>query len=563
MKELTKKVMVIGHKNPDSDSICSAIAYAGLMNGYREKNIREGIEDCGKEYEPCRAGVINKETEFVLRRFGFQIPRLCLDVRAQVSDLDIRDELGIPSSTSLRNAWRMMIERDITTLPVVHHDGHLEGIITVQDIAMANMDSLEADVLSKAKVPLRNLLETIDGELICGNPETIIDRGRVTIGAGSPEAMENKVKEGDIVMVGDRYEAQLCAIELGASMVIVCLESKIARTIMKLASEHDCILISTPYDTYTASRLVNQSIPVGNHMQTKVTTFDSSTSLDEVREVMSRVRFDYFPVIDSSGVVQGLVSKRNLINLKRKEMVLVDHNEKSQCVDGFEEADILGIIDHHRIGDMETAGPIFFRNQPVGCTATIIYDMYHEYGVEITPQMAGLLCCAILSDTLKFRSPTCTPKDRRTAQELAQIAGEDLDQLASDMFDAGEDLSGKTPDGIFHNDCKILRHGNIRMAIAQGTFNSMTNLEKAEKIISFYITEVPGNEKVDMAFYLATSIGDQSSDVLFAGKDADLLLQEAFGVDAADGKAHLDGVVSRKKQFVPGLLSALDESDQF
>ncbi|MBQ1424431.1 MAG: DHH family phosphoesterase, partial [Lachnospiraceae bacterium] len=221
MKETTKKVMVIGHKNPDSDSICSAIAYAGLMNAVREKNIREGMKDCGKEYEACRAGVINKETEFVLRRFGFQIPRLCLDVRAQVSDLDIRDELGIPSSTSLRNAWRMMIEHDITTLPVIHHDGQLEGIITVQDIAMANMDSLEADVLSKAKVPLRNLLETIDGELICGNPERIIDKGRVTIGAGSPEAMENKVKEGDIVMVGDRYEAQLCAIELGASMVIV------------------------------------------------------------------------------------------------------------------------------------------------------------------------------------------------------------------------------------------------------------------------------------------------------------------------------------------------------
>lgn len=555
--------MVIGHKNPDSDSICSAIAYAGLMNAVREKNIREGMKDCGKEYEACRAGVINKETEFVLRRFGFQIPRLCLDVRAQVSDLDIRDELGIPSSTSLRNAWRMMIEHDITTLPVIHHDGQLEGIITVQDIAMANMDSLEADVLSKAKVPLRNLLETIDGELICGNPERIIDKGRVTIGAGSPEAMENKVKEGDIVMVGDRYEAQLCAIELGASMVIVCLESRIARTITKLAAEHDCTLISTPYDTYTASRLVNQSIPVGNHMQTKVTTFAPTTPLDEVREVMGRVRFDYFPVVDSEGVVKGLVSKRNLIDLKHKEMVLVDHNEKSQCVDGFEEADILGIIDHHRIGDMETTGPIYFRNQPVGCTATIIYDMYNEYGVEITPQTAGLLCCAILSDTLKFRSPTCTPKDCRTAMELARIAGEDLDRLASDMFDAGEDLSGKTPDGIFHNDCKILRHGNVRMAIAQGTFNSTTNLEKAEKIISFYITEVPGNEKVDMAFYLATSIGDQSSEVLYAGKNADLLLQEAFGADTADGKAHLDGVVSRKKQFVPGLISALDDSDQF
>ena len=210
----TKKVMVIGHKNPDTDSICSAICYANLRNKIHERNMQAGIEDDGREYETCRAGVINKETEFVLNRFGFELPRLCLDVRAQVSDLDIRSELGIPSGTSLRNAWRMMTEKDISTLPVIHSDGRFEGLITVHDIAMANMDSLEADILSKANVPVKNLLETIEGELLTGDPDGIIDRGRLIIGAGSPEAMEDKVIEGDIVIVGDRYEAQLCAIEL-------------------------------------------------------------------------------------------------------------------------------------------------------------------------------------------------------------------------------------------------------------------------------------------------------------------------------------------------------------
>ena len=554
----TKKVMVIGHKNPDTDSICSAICYANLRNKIHERNMQAGIEDDGREYEPCRAGVINKETEFVLNRFGFELPRLCLDVRAQVSDLDIRSELGIPSGTSLRNAWRMMTEKDISTLPVIHSDGRFEGLITVHDIAMANMDSLEADILSKANVPVKNLLETIEGELLTGDPDGIIDRGRLIIGAGSPEAMEDKVVEGDIVIVGDRYEAQLCAIELGASIVIVCLEDKIARTIKKLAEDHNCTLISTHHDTYSVSRLINQSIPVGNHMHTKVMSFQPATPLDEVREAMSRVRYDYFPVIDNDFMLHGLVSKRNLINLKRKEMVLVDHNEKSQCVDGFEEADILGIIDHHRIGDMETSGPILFRNQPVGCTATIIYAMFREHGLDIDPPIAGLLCCAILSDTLKFRSPTCTQKDRSAAVDLARIAGVDLDRLATDMFDAGEDMSGKTPDGVFHNDCKTLRHGGLRLTIAQGTFNSVSSLKKAEKMMAEYIEKVPGTEDVDMAFYLATGIQDQSSDVLFAGKGAAALLEEAFGQAPEDGHVHLPGVMSRKKQFVPALLEAIE-----
>ncbi|MBQ7174999.1 MAG: putative manganese-dependent inorganic diphosphatase [Lachnospiraceae bacterium] len=558
MKDEIRKVMVIGHKNPDTDSICSAICYANLRNRIRERNLQSGLEDDGRVYEPCRAGVINKETEFVLHRFGFELPRLCLDVRAQVSDLDIRGELGIPSGTSLRNAWRKMIEQDISTLPVVHGNGHLEGVITVSDIAMANMDSLEADILSKAHVPVRNILETIEGELINGDAEGFIDRGRLIIGAGSPEAMEDIVEEGDIVIVGDRYEAQLCAIELGASVVIVCLANKIAKTIRKLAEENHCMLIATHYDTYTVSRLINQSIPVGNHMQTKVMCFTPATSLDEVREAMSRVRYDYFPVVDDEDIVHGLVSKRNLINLKRKELVLVDHNEKSQCVDGFEEAEILGIIDHHRIGDMETSGPILFRNQPVGCTATIIYHMFREHGIGIEPPIAGLLCCAILSDTLKFRSPTCTKKDRDAAADLAVIAGVDLDQLASDMFDAGEDMTGKTPDGVFHNDCKTLRHNGMRLAIAQGTFNSVASLEKAEQMIAGYIDEVPEREGLDMAFYLATGIQDQSSDVLYAGRGADALLREAFRTETEGGKVHLPGVMSRKKQFVPALLDALE-----
>ena len=544
------KIMVIGHKNPDTDSICSAIAFSNLMNKAGGQQV----------YEPCRAGVINAETAFVLNRFHFQIPRLKLDVHAQVSDLDIREETGISPETSLREAWERMKEKELQTLPIVNADGGLLGVIAVRDIAMANMDFFDSGVLAEANVPVRNILHSIGGVLISGEEDMVVKKGRITIGASNVASIRENFIEDDILIVGNRKENQRVAVELGASMVIACVTESVDEEITQKAKESGCILIRTKNDTYTTARLLTQSIPVSNYMKTDVLVFEPSTQIDEVKDTMSRVRYDYFPVIDH-GRVRGLISKRNLLSLKKKQLILVDHNEKSQCVDGFEDAEILGIIDHHRIGDIETTGPILFRNVPVGCTATILTDMYHEMGVEITPEIAGILCSAILSDTLAFRSPTCTQRDRNAAAELAGIAGIDCMEFAAEMFDAGEDLTGKTAETVYHNDLKILRSGDLRIAIAQGNFNSQANLQKAEELVSKYIEQVLETEHVNLAFYIATSIRDQSSDVIFAGSQAESVLKRGF--KTAPGRfgqgVRIKGLVSRKKQFVPGLLSVLQE----
>ncbi len=552
----SRKIIVIGHKNPDTDSICSAIAYAELMNKVAQRKA-----DGEKEipvYEACRAGTINPETSFVLDLFGREIPRLCLDVRGQVADLDIRTAEAVSPNSSLRETWESMKKQELTTLPVLNENHSLEGLIGVKDIAMATMDALDSSIFATNNVPVRNVLSTIEGELVCGDPDACVSKGRIRIGASNPESVEQNFEKSDIVIIGNRAEILRLTVNLGSSVIIVCMCDGIEPEIAELAKEKGCTLIRTPLDTYTASRLLGQSVPVSNYMTTEITSFSPSDSVDDVREVMSRYRHDYFPVIEKNKVY-GLISKRNLISLRKKQLVLVDHNEKSQCVDGFEEAEILAIVDHHRIGDLETTGPVEFRNVPVGCTATIITDMYHEYGIEIEPKTAGILCCAILSDTLAFRSPTCTQKDIDTAKELAAIVNIDCQKLADSMFDAGEDLRGKSPEAIFRNDYKVLRSGNLRIAISQGTFNSPANHRRVKEIMQESIRSFLRSEDVDLAFYIATAIQEKSSDVICAGDGAEDLVRRSFETEDGGIGIRVPGLVSRKKQFVPAILNTLQE----
>ena len=282
-----------------------------------------------------------------------------------------------------------MRDQQITTLSVVDDGGALLGIITLKDLAMANMDFDGNQFLADAKTSYRNILETLNGTMVTGDPEGCVQTGKVVIGAASPETMETVVEPGDVVLVANRYEAQFCAVEMGAACVIVCTGSAVPKTIVRLAEERGCTILSTPFDTYPAACRISQSVPVSFHMlDHDIMTFRLSDELEDVREVMGRVRHVYFPVLDHEGKYVGVISRRNLLNLRRRRLILVDHNEKTQCVDGWEDAEILEIIDHHRIGNLETSGPVYFRNQPVGCTATVIYQMYGEQGVEVSPEIA-------------------------------------------------------------------------------------------------------------------------------------------------------------------------------
>ena len=550
MEHTKRKVMVIGHRNPDTDSICSAIAYANLKNKTE-----------GPWFEACRAGEPNQETAYVLKRFHARPPRRCLNVSAEVQDIDIRRVPGVPGSTTMRRAWEKMRDTQANSQPIVAEDGRLEGMITLSDLAVANMDSLDTHALSNARTPIRNIVETLDGTVLAGDGEGVLEKGKIVIGAGSPEAMESMVETGDIVLVANRYESQLCAIEMEAACVVVCMGSAVAKTIVKMAAAHGCTLISTPYDTYAASCLIKQSVPICAHMTPyeKLLSFLPTTPVEEAKKVMGRVRHVYFPVHTAKGKYLGLISRRNLLNLQRKQLILVDHNEKTQCVEGYEEAEILEVIDHHRIGSLETSGPVFFRNQPVGCTATIVYQMYREAGVEIEPDMAGLLLSAILSDTLAFRSPTCTRQDENAAGELARLAGVEIEDLASEMFEAGENLDGRAAEDVFFQDFKIFTHGDLRFGVGQGSYMSEKNRRKAAELLRPYLPEALKREGVQMIFFMLTSVKEESSQVLCAGEGAEELLSAAFGCRKEGESFVLPGVVSRKKQLIPAMLNTLQQ----
>ena len=550
MPKTAHKVVVIGHRNPDTDSICSAIAYAELKN-----------KTSDLVCEPRRAGKMNQETEFVLKKFGVRPPRMCTDVNPKIRDVDYREMPGIPGSTSLRKAWEIMRDKQIDTLPVTSPDNELEGVITVKDIATANMDVFDTGILAKSQTTYRNILETLGGTMVVGREDDVCTTGHIRIGTATPEMLENSMEKGDIVILTNRYESQLCAIEKEASLLIICNGAKVGRTIQRIAEEMGVAIMSAPVDTYAAGKLISQCAPISYYMtRSDIMKFTLVTPVADVTRVMAKVRHRYFPILDEDGKYCGMVSRRNIINLQKRRIILVDHNEATQAVEGFDQAEILEIIDHHRIGSLETSGPVYFRNQPVGCTATIITQMYDENGVEIPPQIAGLLLAAILSDTLVFRSPTCTPLDEALAKRLAKIAGVEIDEFASEMFEAGEKLDGKTAEEVFLQDFKVFMCGDIRFGVAQGSYMTRKNLLAAENLLRPYLEEARNKQNVEDIYMLLTDVPKEESVVISDGRYAAEVLADGFDTHPAeDGSWTLPGVVSRKKQFIPAMMSAYQE----
>ncbi len=541
-------IKVIGHRNPDTDSICAAIAYSRLKNAIDKEHA----------YKPCRAGQLNRETQFVLNYFGEATPELYVDVSPQVRDVDVRLAEGVDGEMSLREAWTRMRDQNLDTLCIVDGEKNLKGLITVKDVATANMDGIDPFVLSKSETSYQNVIDTIGGKVLVGDPTGKTVQGRIIIGAGNSELMERAIRKGDVVIVTNRSESQLTAIEMEAGCIVVGMDSKVSKTIRMLAEENDCLIISTPLNTYATGQIIPQAAPIRYYMLKEgLLTFNLNSSVEEATKLMARVRHRYFPVLGDDGKYLGVLSRRNLLNLHKKQLILVDHNEKSQAAEGLEEAEVLEIIDHHRIGSLETDNPVYFRNMPVGCTCTIVYQMYRENGVEIDRSTAGLMLSAILSDTLMFRSPTCTPTDERTARELAELAGVELEAYADDMFEHGGDISGETAEQIFGTDYKVFTSGSFHFGVGQGSYMSEKNRLAAEELVGPYLETARNKQGLDFVFYLFTDVRGAASDLLMCGKGAEQLVTRAFGAEVRDGAAVLPGVLSRKKQFVPMLIDAL------
>ena len=490
------------------------------------------------------------------------VPRLMETVETQVGDIQIRRTKGVRRGLSIKRAWNLMQEIDIYTVPVVSSKGVLEGLITVGDIAKSYMSVYDSHILSQANTQYANIVETLQGTTVVGDSEAHFSQGKVLVAAANPDVLENYIEKGDLVILGNRYESQLCAIEMEAGCIVVCEGAEVSFTIRKLAKDRGCVVISTPYDAFTTARLIHQSIPVGHFMRTeKLITFEEGDGISEVREVMTSKRHRDFPVVGEDGRYQGMISRRNLLGANGKSVILVDHNERNQTVAGIEQAEIKEIIDHHRIGSVETMSPVFFRNQPLGCTATIVYQMYREQGAPLDRATAGLLCSAIISDTLLFRSPTCTETDRQAAEELAAIAELDMEAFAEKMFAAGSNLKGKTAEEIFFRDFKTFATDQLSFGVGQLTSPNRGELESLQQELLPFMEEVRRRQHMDMMFFMLTNFLTQATGLLCVGSGARELIEEAFQGEWDETYENgaiirLPGMVSRKKQLIPKIIAA-------
>ena len=551
-----RPVLITGHKNPDTDSICAAISYSRLKNKINNTD----------RYIPCRAGSPNAETSFVLDYFKVDAPLLLDNVKTQVSDIAYRKTPGVSKNMSLKQAYQMMRDGHVVTLPAVNQNGILEGLITMSDIAKSYMNVYDSAIISTAETPFKNILETLEATLITGDANRNCQDGKVLIAAANPEMMNYYIEPHDIVILGNRAESQLSALDNGADCIIICEGANASPTIKALAEQNGMIIMVTSYDAYTAARLINQSIPISFFMTKEgILSFEEEDTVDEIKDVMAKKRHRDFPVISKDGRYLGMLSRRNLLGASGKQVIMVDHNELGQALDGMENAEILEIIDHHRLGTIQTLGPVYFRNQPLGCTSTIVYLMYQENKVEIDPQTAGLMMSAIISDTLLFRSPTCTKTDEMAARALAEIAGVDIEKYAMEMFSAASDLKQKTDREIFYQDFKTFTAGDIHFGVSQVSSLNEVELLSLKPRLFYFAKEALGEENLDMAFVMLTNILKQDTLLLAVGHRADTLIQNAFllepkkesfdfsGEEVEGYTAVLENVVSRKKQLIPPL----------
>ena len=551
-----KAVWVVGHKHPDTDSICAAITYANLKN---EIEKRSGGNSTGLQYIPKRAGSVSAETAYVLERFHVEAPELITDVGTQIKDIHMRKTEGVSSHISMKKAWEMMKILDVVTLPVVN-ENKLEGLIVTGDIAKSYMDVYDTTILSTARTQYKNIIETLDGQLLTGNEHAYFVKGKVVIGIGTPDGVTSAIERDDLVIIGDSEENQMRAIASDCSCMIVTNGYEISPEVVEAAKAREIVLISTPYDTFTTARLINQSIPSKYFMTKKdIIGFDLDDYVDDVRETVAKIRHRDFPILDENQNYVGMFSRRNLMKVDKKKLILVDHNEKSQAVTNIDEAEILEIIDHHRLGSLETMAPVYFRNQPLGCTSTIIYQMYLEQGVDITPQMAGLMCSAILSDTLMFRSPTCTEADKEAALRLAEIAEVKVEELASAMFEAGSNFANKTETEILNQDFKIFHAGDVSFGVAQISAMGRTELDKVQKRVEPKLEEMMGEKQIQMIFVMLTDILNESTFLIYKGEEAAQLVAAAYNCAPSAEGIMLKNVVSRKKQLIPALINTLAE----
>jgi len=540
-------IYISGHKNPDSDSICAAIAYAEFKNR---------TEDT--EAVPVRLGELNRETKFILDYFEVESPKLIETVKLQVSDLNIDKIAPISPDISLKMAWNIMKKHNLKTLPVTDENEYLKGIVSVSNLTSTFMDVWDTNILSKSNTKLENILETLSAKPIFIYKGSTSFKGKIIVTAMKPESIQCLIEEGDIAIVGDREDNQLISINAKSSLVIVTGTQEVSDAVIKKAEENGCTLISTSYDSFTAARLITQSIPVEYVMaKDNIINFSTEDFVDDIRDVMIETRYRSYPVVNIENRIIGNISRYHLISRTKKKVILLDHNERGQSVDGLEDAEVLEIIDHHRIADVQTGTPIYFRNEPVGSTSTIIGSIFFENGIRPSKKVAGILCAAIISDTLLFKSPTATNVDKMILKRLAQIADLDVETFAKEMFKAGTSLIDRTAEDVFHQDFKIFNLGNMKIGVSQ--INTM-DIESFLPIKADMINLMEAKavkENFNILIFMLTDILNVGSEIMASGPSKDMV-SKAFNIKLNNKESvFLPGILSRKKQVIPPLSTAI------
>ena len=545
MKDL---IYVTGHKNPDSDSICAAYAYAEFKNKTGEVPA-----------VPVRLGNVNQETQYILDYFKADAPEYLSTVKLMVEDLKFDYISPISPDISLKMAWSIIKEKDMKTLPVADENDHLLGVLSVANLTSCYMDIWDNRILAKSKTSLDNIVDTLSAKVCYENEAVKVFPGKIAVTAMQPESMVNHIEAGDIAIVGDRADAQKALIDLKVSLIIITGSHTPVNDIIEAAKANGVTVIVTPHDSFTASRLIVQSIPVEYVMvKDNIVSFSTDDLVEDIKQVMAESRFRSYPVIDNNGKVLGTVSRYHLISNHKKKVIQVDHNERGQSVDGLDEAEVLEIIDHHRVADIQTSNPIYFRNEPVGSTSSIVAKCFFENGIRPSRKAAGLLCGAIISDTLLFRSPTCTPSDVHICKKLAEIAGIDVESFAKEMFKAGTSLKGKTVEEIFNQDYKPFTIEDTKVGIAQVNTMDIEGFMPLKEDMLNYMSTKAKESGLDMVMLLLTDILNEGSEILVAG-DKPEIVEKAFKVTLEDNGAFLPGVLSRKKQVVPPITNAITQ----
>ena len=544
MKGGNKPVYVIGHRNPDTDSICSAIGYAHLKQAM------------GVNAVPARCGKVNNETKYALEYFKVEQPLLLTDLYPRVKDVALECKTVVRQHDTLRHLGEVMRKSELQSVPVTDSNGELVGIVTVSDLAKRYFLELGLQSLVDLRVRYRDIIQATEAKVLVSSDENELIEGNIIIASGSAFSTVSILNKKDIVLVGDRSpETLLQFLECGISCLIVTMNSRIAPEVLEDAQRRKVFVLLTPYDTYTVGRLLNQCVPIRRIMHANPVCFRPMDLLSDIKGVMDEHRYRSYPVVENGKLV-GLVSADEIMLPEREKVILVDHNERAQAIEGIEDAKIMEIIAHHRLGGIQTSEPIYTHQEPVGCTCTIVANMHWHRDIDLPPSIAGLLLSAIISDTVLFKSPTCTPYDKKTAEKLADIAGVDLKEYGLAMLRAGAGIGDKTPAEIAKNDLKEFKIGDYRIIVSQISVMDPKEILNIEDQIIDFMRENAEREGFDMHLLMATDILEEATYLLYAGSPK-TLIGEAFKKDASGTHVYLPGVMSRKKQIIPPLSEAV------